>query len=486
MFVNSFNSMITPNVFLREAAPAAAIRGSGIGTIGVVVQSIRGLVGVPTVVSDLSDYTRKFGDYDVAIKDDFMYVYNMLKQGADSLMVVRAVDGTAVVASGTVQGTTFTLKSGGTWGNAVTLTIAASTVSGYVDLSFKYGAKEQYDYKQVQFTSTTGTRYFKDVIEAAPDDFVNVLVAGTVNPSGQVVSFAGGTNGTTVGSAAADSIYVGTNASGGLTGLVAFEAEDSVNFVCSARNTDTVNAALLAHVAIAGVTPRMAIVSPASGKTVSEMVTLMATYNQDQVIMTYPWLQVVNPYNNKKEYHAPSSFYAGLLSTLSYEQSPSRKQILGVIGSERSLTNAEVDTLTSNRVSPITLISGQGFVVRNGYNTSSNPARQNITRRRAVNFFATAFEAGSQQFVSRPHTEALRNDIKRAFGSLIENELAVGKIGNVNGGKVYAVKCDSQNNPNEVVRANRCMVDIQISLLAPADFIAVTLDASEAKVVDTQ
>lgn len=489
--VSSFTSFITPDVFLREATPAPTIRGSSIGVVGVVLQSIRGPVNTPTLVGSLSDFGRIFGAYDSTLPEGYMFAYNFFNQGANQLNVVRVTDGTDTAASGrftdSSSGMIFQVQTTGTWGNAVTMTAAANAASGYVDLTFQYGATEKYTYKQVTFTNINDARYIVTVLQNDPTNFVQVaVVSNTANPGSGTITFTNGSNGTNSGAALTDASYTGTNTGGVLTGLVCFEADTTVNFVTTARSTETLNAAISTHVTKQGLTPRMGIAAPIQGTTVATVVTNMASYNNDQMVYTFPWLQILNPNNNKKEYYSPVAFYAGLLSTLSYEQSPSRRQILGIVGTEKPLAQSDVDTLTSNRVSPITLLAGQGFVVRNGYNTSSNPSLANITRRRAANFFAIAFANGSQQFVSKPHTIQLRNDVKSAFSGLLQNEVTLGRIGNVAGGKPFAVKCDDQNNPLSSVQAGRLMVDVQISLWSPADFILITMDASEAKVVSLQ
>ena len=482
MIVNEFINFNTPDAFVKEAEPQASIRGTSIGVVGAVVQAIRGAVGVPTLVSDLNDYIRKFGGWDTAINADYMFMENLFKNGASEVKVVRVTDGNERAATGVVSATTYRVLTPGTWGNSVKLVVTASSVSGYVDLNFSYGA-ENYTYSQVTFTSSADARYAPTIIGMSSDGFVEVVTAGASNPAPGTTTFTGGTNGTQVGTSAADTIYVGANGAAGLTGLVALEADDEVEIVAAARATTTVNDAVRDHVGLTTVTPRMGIVAPAVGTQVAGVVTMMATYNSDRVVVTYPHMQVLNKYNNKKELHTPTAFYAGVLAKLNYHQSPSRQQVIGVIATERALTRAEVDTLSKNRVSSITVLNGQGFVIRNGYNTSSVPSKQNITRRRAVNYFVKTFEVGSQQFVSKPHTDALRSDIKSAFGSLLQTEQNLGRIGGVNGGKAFGIKCDAQNNPIESVRQGKLIVDVQISLLAPADFILITLDASEAKVV---
>jgi len=483
--VSNFDNLFTPDVNLREASPSPSIRAAAVGIVGVVGQATRGPVGVPTRVTSLNDWVRKFGGYDAAQNGEgYMFMYNLFRSGASTVDFVRVTDGNETAASAAVDGSVFELMQPGSYGNSVSVVISANSVTGFVDILFRNGS-ETYEYKAVTFTDAQNSRYIQTVLDNAEevDGFVKITTVGASNPATGTILFTGGSNGTVQGTSLLDSAFVGQNTGNGLTGLVALEADDDVEIVVCTRTNLTLANALKDHVSLSSVSPRMAVAAPASGTTVDTLATTMQSFNSDRVVMTYPFLQILNPFNNKKEYHAPTAFYAGLLSTLSYHISPSRNVVNGVIGTERALTRGEVDTLSRNRVSPITLLSGFGFVVRNGYNTSNLPSLANVTRRRAVNFFAKTFETGLQQFVSRPHTPALRSDVVSVLSGLLQNEVNLGKIGQVNGGTAFAVKCDAQNNPDSVVQQGQLIVDIQISLWSPADFINVTLDASEAKVI---
>lgn len=483
--VSNFDNQFTPDVNLREAAPAPSIRAAAVGIVGVVGQATRGPVGVSTRVSSLNDWVRKFGSYDAAQgAEGYMFMYNLFRSGASVVDFIRITDGNETAATASVNGSTFQLMQPGSYGNSVSLVVTNNSISGFVDLLFRNGS-ETYEYKAITFTDTANSRYVQTVLDNAEevDGFAKITVVGGSNPATGTVLFSGGSNGSVQGVSLLNSAFIGTNDGTKLTGLVALEANDDVEIIVLSRANSTLSSALKDHVSLGTVSPRVAVCAPASGTTVATLATEMQSFNSDRCVMTFPFLQILNPFTNKKEYHSPTAFYAGLLSTLSYHVSPSRNVVNGVIGTERALTRGEVDTLSRNRVSPITLLSGFGFVVRNGYNTSNLPSLANVTRRRAVNFFAKTFEAGLQQFVSKPHTPALRNDVVSVLSGLLQNEVNLGKIGQVNGGRAFAVKCDAQNNPESTVQQGQLIVDIQISLWSPADFINVTLDASEAKVL---
>ena len=484
-FVNSFTNQFTPDVNLREVAPAPSIRSASIGIIGAVGQANRGPVGVPTRVNSFSEWIAKFGDYTAAqVGEGYMFMYNLFRSGATAVDFVRVTDGNQTAATASVSGSTYRLTTPGVWGNSVTVTVVASTVTGYVSLQFANGT-ETYTYENVTFTNASDPNYVGTILGNAlsTDDFVEITTIGANNPPAGTTSFTGGSNGSVQGTGLADAAYVGTNATGGLTGLVALEAAPDPELIVCSRANAVVAAAINTHCNLSTVNPRLGIVALASGTVVATMVTQMQTLNSDRCVMTYPWLQILNPLNNRKEFHNPTSFYAGLLASLQYHISPSRNQVNGVIGTERALTRSDIDTLSASRVSPIALISGFGFCVMNGYTTSSNPSLMNVTRRRAVNFFGKTFERGLQNFVSKPHTPQLRLDVITALSNILQAETDQQRIGNVNGGKPYGVKCDNDINPPAVVQANKMMVNVQISLWAPADFINVSLDASEAKII---
>lgn len=483
-FVSDFtNTSSSPNVFLREAEPPEVVLGAAIGVVGVVGQAIRGPVGVPTLIGSLTEYQRTFGGYSAALANEgFTFMYNLFRNGATAVKFVRITDGNHTAASASVTGTIFRLTSPGTWGNSVTLVVTAASVAGYVNLTFSYGS-ESYSYSTVTFTNSADERFVANVIADSGDDFVEIVTQGSFNPAAGTYTFGSGSNGTAQGSALPDSAYTGVDGANGKTGLVALEADRDVELIVCSRANTAVATAILNHVNLGGISPRLGIGSFASGQTVSAVATLMSTFNSDRMVIVYPWLQINNPYNlNRKEMVNPTSFLAGLLSQFAYNVSPTRRQLNGAIATERPLSDTDLNTLANNRICAIAVFGG-GITVMNGFNTSVNPAKRQITRRRAVNYFAKTFESAAQRFVGRNHTEQLRQELKTAFNGLLSNEARLQRIGQIRGTTPYKVVCDGSNNTDATYRAGQMIVDVQISLWANADYILITLDASEAKVI---
>lgn len=487
--VNSTAGLVKPDVYVVETPPPVQVLGRGTGVIGFVGQFNRGPLNEAIVVSNPSDLIAKFGDFTQGL-DGFMTAITCMQQGSNQIKIVRIGDNGVTSASGAVSGATTYLfseqaRTPGTWGNSITRTVTASTISGYVDVEYRYGTEVSV-YKGKNFDSASAD-YLVTAINQDSNRLINVTRVAASNvtelPAAGSVTFASGSNGTNTGSSLGDSFYVGTDAASGKSGLVVFEADDEVSIIFSARATSTVNSALITQATNIDLSPRMAVLSLPYGTSIADQKTAMATINTDFAVMAYPWQKIYNSNNATEEYMPAASFVAGLLSTLSPHVSPSRQQIFGTIGVERKLTRAEMTSLINYRVLTVNPESGLGFVCNSGITTSSNGGKRQIVRRRMVNYLSTALERGLQPFVSRPHTQELRQGVTTSINSFLERELRDGRIGNSQGGKAYSVKCDSANNPPAVVQANHIIIEIAVSLLAPADIFIVKLDCSEEKII---
>lgn len=483
--VTNTAGLILPDVYVVEKEPPVQVTPRSTGVVGIVGQFTYGPVGETILVADPSDLIRKTGNYLDGL-DGLMAVLNMMEQGANQIKVVRVTDGneseaTAELSSGSSGIVTFTMQYPGTEGNTATVTVSNSTVTGYVDLSFNFNG-QNFQLKGVNMDPTSED-YLVDLVNEA-NTFVTATRVSASNvttlPDEGSTTFSGGSDGTLTGSSLTDADYVGVVGSTTRTGLKVFETEEGfANIICSARASDDINTELISQATNTNLQPRFVVLSVAEGTSIATLQTTMATINTDYAVMTYPFLTKNNPYTKQKDNFNPAPFYAGLLASLGPEVSPSRKQIRGIIGTEIKLTRAEQVTLTEYRVSPISAMSGLGFVVCNGITTSSNGGKRQIIRRRMVNYFINKWLPSAQAFVSRGHTAELRQEVVTFFANDLERDFRAKRIGRADGGKAYSVKCDSQNNPAAIVQANQLVVDIMVSLIAPADVIIINIDASE-------
>lgn len=478
-------------VIVIEREPNAFVEGASTNIAGAVMQTTRGDLEEIHRVGSMEEFSAKLGDYDSSL-DGYLFARRFFDAGGGILDVVRVTDGNEAAASGSLEnavasGTVFTIlaDSPGTWGNSMKVFVENNSATGYVNITVVYG-KQTSTYSHVTSDSTDTDNYFPTVVQKDANAFIEVvanLTDGTLPDEG-TTTLAGGTNGTLTGSSLADTAYVGTESGGVRTGIQKFKESDEVILVVSARSNDTVNAALRTHVADTDLSPRRTIISFAAATSVSTAVTNMGTINVDKTKVMFPHVIVRNPYSGIKETVSVVPYAAGLETLLSYEQSASQVQLPAtVLAPEIKLTNTELATLTKNRMNPIAKVRGVGLIYTEDQTSSSNPAKQQQSTRKAKDFFALSIDSGLKPFISKPIRPSLWSDIKTAISSLLKLEERAGRIGRSDGSTPYSVKVDSSNNPSDVVQRNRVIVEVEISLLGHADKIYVYLDAGIDKTI---
>lgn len=485
----------TPKVVIVETTPSPTARSASTNVVAVVLQAVRGQKGKIYTVGSMADFEKQLGFYSSTL-DGYLWVKRFFDANGSVLKVSRAMDTGAVKATETVTTSggsptnlyDITADSEGTWGNFIEHTVKQNNLAtGYIDVTIKNTkTNEVSTYVKTTLTSTD-ERYLGTLVANDPNKFFTItnIVAGTPDFT-VTTTLAGGTNGTTSGSGLADSAYVGTDSVSGKTGIQAFKMSTAsdVSIVVSARSTNTINTALIAHVEDITVSPRRTILSMPAGTSVSSVISTKAGIDSDKVKISFPSIKVLNPFTQDLDVVSSNAFDSATDTLLSYEVSASQTAMhISMKDVEIDLSQSEVDSLTAVQINPIVFKNGRGFIRASDYTCSSNPALKDNVVRKAKDFFARTFDDLLQNFISKPITTALWDQIRVAISDFLRNEANNGRIGNTSGGVPYSVKIDTENNPPEVVRQNRVIIMVQISLLAPADFIILYLDASKDKTI---
>lgn len=489
-------NMTTPKVVIVEVTPSPTATSASTNLVGVVLQATRGIRGEIGDVGSLAEFEKKFGGYDPLL-DGYLWVKRFFDANGSLLKVSRAMSTGGVKASVIVDDGdtptpldlyTITANSEGTWGNNITHTAKANpNATGYFDVVIKNTAtNEQATYTKTTLLSTD-PRYLQTLVANDPNKFFTITGYVNGTPDFTVTStLVGGTNGTTSGSGLSDSEYVGADSSSLRTGIQAFKSStcDGISIVQSARNTSTINTALLTHVEDLTLSPRRTILNMANGTSVATAITTRASIDTDKAKIAFPNVKVVNPFSQEIEVVGSNCFDSAQDSLLSYHQSASQTATnISVIGTEIDLSPAEIDALTTVQINPTVFKNGRGFIRASDYTLSSNPQlKQNVVRK-AKDFFARTFDFFLQSFISKPITPALWREINDALTSFLRIEASNGRIGSSTGGTPYSVKIDSSNNPPDIVKQNKIIIEVEISLLAPADIIILKLDARQDKTI---
>ena len=96
--------LLSPGVLARENDQSFLQRQPIQAGAAILGPTVKGPVGIPTIVTSYSDYQNKFGAIVISGSNEYTYftsisAYNYFQQGGDSLLVSRIVSGSYTSAT---------------------------------------------------------------------------------------------------------------------------------------------------------------------------------------------------------------------------------------------------------------------------------------------------------------------------------------------------------------------------------------------------
>jgi hypothetical protein len=458
---------IVPRVAVDEsdvgAQPTAAV---SLATIGIVGTFSRGKVNEATTVGNLEQLVNIFGEYKSGLTG-YLSALGALNQGANDIKIVRIGGSTIASATKTFKdgqsptpqdSVIVTAKTPGTWGNDITVAVATGTQANTFKLVVVYlSQSETFDNLTLLNVGNISSQFIT-AVKATGATQIPANISST--------PLVGGNDGTVT----TDEDYVGTvDGSGNRSGLKVFDAVKCAIILCAQQSTVAIRSALIAHCAAATLAQglRVAVLNTPAGQSVSQAVAITATLDSMRAILVYPWLE---PQESVGSYIAPDGYYAGRLSMLAAQQSPSNKQIAGILSCESLFTEAEIKDLTLAKISPINLVVGRGFRIRNGVNLATNVAWNQTSIRRAFDQLEMEVYDGLQWAVGNENTPNLRLAAAAQMDALLFNKKMKREI--------YDYKpavCDDTNNTPETIAARILNVQVRVRPMYAADYVDVAV-----------
>ena len=192
----------------------------------------------------------------------------------------------------------------------------------------------------------------------------------------------------------------------------------------------------------------------------SHMVLRTLALNDD---VAFPWF-------------APAGIRRGVVdnaTSVGYiKASTGEKQVIAVSSGIR-------DTLQSNRVNPISFLTGAGLTIY-GQKTrhSGTSALDRVNVARLVVFVRTQLDKLAQPFIFEPNDELTRNEIKQSVESFLL------EIQGQRGLYDFAVVCDNTNNTPSRIDRNELYVDIAIEPVKAVEFIFIPIRLKNTGEID--
>lgn len=226
---------------------------------------------------------------------------------------------------------------------------------------------------------------------------------------------------------------------------------------------------------------RFALLDPLPEQTPDAMVGHAAALSGDIFAkfgaLYYPWVDLI--YRDDKRRMPPSGPVAGLIARSDraggVNQAPSNLPILGVVDLEQKIDQETQDDLNPGGVNCIRKMR-DGAILLWGARSLSQDLQARYVNVRRVLLGVNKFLSHSLLWaVFEPIGPALWQRIEAALTAFLQSMLASGMTAGKRPAEAFYAKCNAETNPAEVTQAGQVVAEIGLALMAPAEFIVLSV-----------
>ena len=384
--------IVSPGVYTFEKDLSLYAPELATAIFGVVTTASKGPINIPTLITDKGTLDAVFGPPSV-IHMGLHAATEYLKQG-NQLWVVRvstydqeALPFNIPNAAGTFDTLRVHILSSGSWGNTVSVAVAASAVAGRYRIAVLDGGKvvELFDNLLIGAVYATDPNYILNRIIGSASAYIWVEVLDDTQTDLQIgpYAFIGGDDGAPADTA--DIIgSIGSPPVVPATGLQLFRNPETMdlNLLAVPGNTDHAVIAELIDICESRA-DCMALLAVPYGKTVQEAVAWAnglgggpddptASLDTSYAALFYPWVKVYDSLADSDIWISPEGHAARVIAYSDKVADPwgapagfNRGILNDVLEIEHSATQGERDYMygPGNNVNPIVNFAGHGFVL---------------------------------------------------------------------------------------------------------------------------
>jgi phage tail sheath protein FI len=152
--------------------------------------------------------------------------------------------------------------------------------------------------------------------------------------------------------------------------------------------------------------------------------------------------------------------------------------VQGAIAVERAFTNSELDSMNSSTspVNPIRQIPGAGISVMGARTLRQDgTANKYVNMRRSLIYLNKALSDATQFAMFENNDERLWQRINTRIISILNDYRNQGGLRGVTAAESFFVKCDAENNTEDLIAQGQVNIEVGVALQYPAEFIVITL-----------
>jgi hypothetical protein len=488
-------AQVVPGVTVQVQPPATQfINGVPTNGLGIVGTASWGAVNSPVNFGTPAEGQAQFGPLQPRLFDLMTAVSIAAQQGANNFTCVRVTDGTDTAATVEVQVNCLALtsKHTGSFGNSTKVTIAAGSQAGTFQVTVSAPGLVPENFNNI------GAGLAGNALWVAIANAINNGNTALRGPSQIVVASAG--VGTTVPAPATLSLAGGTDGVANITTATMVGVSTTPRSGMSALLNTGISVAMLADLVDETSFPSQIAFGLAngvemvgvsvSGDQISTAIANKASNGVDSFafkLLFGDWVFWLDTVNNQQRLVSPQAFAAGELVSLSPQNSPLNKQLQGIIGTQKSMSNqqysnADLQALIGAGIDVIANPSpgGSYFSLQSGHNSSSNPLQHGDAYTRMINFLSTTFLAGMGIFVGQLDSPTVQATILATLSAFLDNLADQGMIGNSQGTTPYSVTIDPALNPPSQIALGNLQISAQVQFLAVIENLIINVQGGSS------
>lgn len=184
----------------------------------------------------------------------------------------------------------------------------------------------------------------------------------------------------------------------------------------------------------------------------------------------------MDPSGNGRIFVPPSGHMAGIYARVDanrgVHKAPANEEVLGALGLKYQISKSQQDGLNPQGVNCIRDLNGNIRVW--GARTiggDKNGEWKYINVRRLFLFLRESIDEGTQWAVFEPNDHNLWAKLRRNINAFLTNVWRSGALFGTTPLEAFYVKCDEETNPPEVRDEGKCVTEIGVSVVKPAEYV---------------
>jgi phage tail sheath protein FI len=500
-------ALTVPDLYVQIIPPQYLLNGVPTNIAGLVGTASWGPVNQPAIIGGPSQYAQLFGPVMARSYDMGTYVAIGALQGAANYRCVRVTDGTDTAATASIGTSpvniTFTSLWTGSYGNNTTVTLTQTGGTGLWQCVIQIPGLPANIYSGI---SGSGAAFWTNLANAinngnGPLSPASTLIkatagTGTTAPTAGTTTLASGTDGVTT---ITSDILVGSDTASPRTGMYALRKQGcSVAALCDCTDatqwTTQISFGLAEGIYM--------VTTTAAGSAITNGTTGTVDYRNSEGANSYAlkimhgdWLYWNDTTNGVIRLTSPQAWMVGLMSNMTPNRTTLNKQLLGIIGSQKSglsgslsttYAQADLQELFTNGIDVITnpIPRGAMWGARGGFNSTSNPVISDDSYTRMTNYIGTTLGAGMGIYVGEDITPNFFNNVTATLSSFMATLVNNGLLSNTYG-VPYSVVCSAANNPQSQTDLGYVTANVQVRYNGINKYFVVNLDGGASVVIVT-